>query len=103
MAEEALKRSRSSRFGLLLLLIAFVVGIYLGVEFAEEIKGLRNAVAEPAEDSPLSPFSVKVERRRTPDGAYSVWLVGAHGESRIERQVGADLHTIGRAEPRASQ
>ena len=100
MAEEVPEKGRSSRFGLLLLLIAFVVGIYLGVELAEELKGLRDV--EPADDSPLKPFSVKVERRRTPGGTYSVWLVGTDGESRIERQVGGDLHTIRPVEPRAS-
>jgi len=102
MAEDTSEKGRSSRFGLLSLLIALTVGIYLGVEFAEEIKGIRNTVAEPAEDSPREPFRVKVERRRAADGTYSVWLVGVDGERRIERQVAADLHTIRPAEPQAS-
>lgn len=94
MAADAAKRMGRLKFRLIFLLLVFGAGVYVGVEYCEEIKGLGDMAFEPAEDSPAKPFSVKLERRHTGDNKYEVWLVGAVDGKRVERQVGESLHTV---------
>lgn len=93
MSEGSDKKS-GSRLRLALLVIVFGLGAYVGVEFSEEVKGLGDLVRQPADNAPVKPFGVKVERRKVEGGKYEVWLVGEVDGQIVERQVRRDLHTI---------
>ena len=94
MAADAPKRKTRFKLKLIFLLAVFGAGIYVGVEYSEEIKSFGDMAFEPAEDSPAKPFSVKLERRPTGDNKYEVWLVGVVDGKPAERRVGTSLHTI---------
>jgi len=93
MGEGSDKKSGSGP-KLALLAIVFGLGVYVGVEFSEEIKGLGDLVRKPADNAPVKPFGVKIERRKVEGGKYEVWLVGKVDGQIVERQVRRDLHTI---------
>ena len=94
MSGEKPKRKGSLKSKLLFLLVAFGAGVYVGVEYGEEIKSLADHVCKPAPGAPAKPFSVKLERIKTAEGAYEVRLVGEVDAKPVRRMIGRDLHTV---------
>jgi len=82
------------KFRLIVLVIVFGAGVYVGVEYADEIKSVGDFVLKPAPDAPEKPFSVRIVRAKTKDGDVQVWLQGLVEGKAKQVRVGKDLHTI---------